>query len=274
MSLLHHELNWEYTFTEEAIAIEEKLADGSLIINDYSRLYLALQSHILEWEKYKNWYADHFPCGVIDRHLGPSDIENLFKSLNKTQNPYPEFSEVFYLGDWQNKKIICGVDFPKQLQNDPHILFYLCHPDVLEKLVDYQNNMYEIESAFSQFEQNHIENSSKARKFFDAYIVLKIENNKTFLHSADQDFLSENMSTDIFIFDLKKDNVFSQCDKTHSTTTIKLADLNIGGILDFNYASITPLKRGKITLGFLVGLKVSACEDEDIQTLESLSKAS
>lgn len=127
------------------------------------------------------------------------------------------------------------------------------------------------EVVWNKIDQNHNQSSEIARKTFDAYVVLKIKDQKTMLYKMDEDLLKERLAPDHFEFDLTQSNPLSEVLKNGITSSISLSQLNIS-ILDFKYACITPLKIGLKNVGFLVGFKASHLSEEDEKALEAVSR--
>lgn len=119
-------------------------------------------------------------------------------------------------------------------------------------------------------EKNHQESSQLVRKSFDAYVVLKIVNNKTEIFNMDEDLKNENLEKALFEYDLTQDNPFKSVLTSGQTESFGLNQLHLS-ILDFKYACVTPLKVGPQTIGFLVGFKVTRLNAEDEKNLELVS---
>ena len=125
-------------------------------------------------------------------------------------------------------------------------------------------------SAWNQIEEKHLESSSFARRNFDAYVVLKIIENKTKLFKMDDDLKNENINETLLEYDLTTDNPFQHVYKTGTSESFGLNQLHLQ-ILDFKYACVTPLKLGAKIIGFLVGFKVTKLNADDEKILELLA---
>jgi hypothetical protein len=125
-------------------------------------------------------------------------------------------------------------------------------------------------SIWNIIETNHLSNTDIARKNFDAFVVLKIMNEQTSVYKMDEDLIKEEINQGLLIYDLKTDNPFTKAFKTQTTQSVNLTDLGLT-ILDFKYATITPIKLGTEILGFFVGFKISETTTADENILEDIS---
>ncbi len=125
-------------------------------------------------------------------------------------------------------------------------------------------------SIWNLVDKNHLDNTDIARKHFDAFVVLKIIDDQTEIYKMDDDLAKEEINQGLFIYNLKMDNPFSKVLKNQTTQSVNLSELGLV-ILDFKYASITPLKLGNEILGFYVGFKISETSMDDENTLEDIS---
>ncbi len=125
-------------------------------------------------------------------------------------------------------------------------------------------------SVWNQIENNHLANSDKARKQFDAYLVLKIVENKTTIFKMDDDLAKEDLNESLFKYEMNGENPFSKVYKNGITESFNLAQMGLV-ILDFRYACITPLKIGKQVFGFLIGFKTSEMLNIDEIVLDNIS---
>jgi len=121
--------------------------------------------------------------------------------------------------------------------------------------------------------ERHDEYSFEARKQFDAYMVLKIENKRTQVFKMDPDFQKRETSTQLFEYDLASDNPFKKVLESGNSESFNINQLGLN-LFDFKYACITPLKRGSNTIGFLLGLKTGRLAENDQTLLEDLAKES
>ncbi len=125
-------------------------------------------------------------------------------------------------------------------------------------------------SIWNLVDKNHLENTDSARKNFDAFVILKIIDDQTRVYKMDDDLAKEEINQGLFIYNLKTDNPFSKVFKSQTTQSVNLSELGLV-ILDFKYASITPMKLGNEILGFYVGFKISETSADDENTLEDIS---
>ena len=125
-------------------------------------------------------------------------------------------------------------------------------------------------SIWNLVDKNHLDNTDSARKNFDAFVILKIIDDQTRVYKMDDDLAKEEINQGLFIYNLKTDNPFSKVFKSQITQSVNLSELGLV-ILDFKYASITPMKLGNEILGFYVGFKISETSADDENTLEDIS---
>jgi hypothetical protein len=121
--------------------------------------------------------------------------------------------------------------------------------------------------------ERHDEYSFEARKQFDAYMVLKIENKHTHVFKMDPDFQKREANLRLFDYDLETDNPFKKVLESGNSESFNINQLGFE-LFDFKYACITPLKRGPNTIGFLLGLKTGRLAENDQILLEDLAKES
>ncbi len=268
------EHSWEYFFNEEALKVEEILSEGVDVEFEKSRLRIAFERNILSWNLYKQWFFSQFQVPALRDDLGPSDIMNLntLHIQNKSFfNHYNFFnSDMVPLKIWENKPIILGLNYSEKIKQIPNAIFILCSAKILDQIADENYSVDSINSSWTQMDSNHDEYTGLARKNFDAFVVLKIKNNETELFKMDDDLRRENIDPRAFQFSLKDSNAFSLALQSERSQNFDLSDAPIK-ILDFTTAVITPLKRGKNIVGFLVGLKTSSASLEDTAALENIS---
>ena len=267
------DLAWEYQFNEEALKVEELLNKGLEIDYSKSRLRLALENEILSWPVYKKWFFENNNYSCLNENIGPSDLVQLNEIYSKNSLKNSDLklsSDQIFLTTWQDKNIILGLSTSHYTKSSDHIIFILCSNKILNAIVDQDYSAQEINSTWNEIQSQHHELCIEARKNFDAFVVLKIEKNETFLFKADEDLARENVNIESFKFSLKETNPFTAALLTEKIQDINLADLNLK-ILDYTTGSITLIKRGKIPVGFFVGLKTTAIKNEDHISLENLS---
>lgn len=267
-------LSWEYHFNEEAIAVEEYLSTADPSEFEKSRIRIALEQRILSWSKYTSWFKENFSCAVLDQMIGPADILKLSADHRKLVATTPNIhlgTDSLPLSEWESKFIYLGFNSDEASHLPSEMIFVLTPPWIIDQVADDNSDLEKIQMSLETYSESHHELSLEARKKYDAFIVLKVSDNQTVLHRLDDDLEKENINEEIFLFSLKDKNPFQESYLTDRTVTFKLEDHNLS-ILDFKHASVTPLKRGKTLLGFLLGLKITECENDDELVLESLSK--
>lgn len=274
MAKQHSDYAWEYYFNEEALKVEELLSSGAAIDYGKSRLRMALERNILSWSSYKVWFQNHFDTPVLNDHLGPSDIISLCETFNKNKvffiNTLDLSADQIAFQMWDDKIIILGLSLSEKIRQIPNSIFILCSPQIINLISDPHSSQSEINAAWTKIDSQHFDLCLEARKNFDAFIVLKIKNNQTELFKLDDDLSREKLDENIFKYSLKTANPFTNAIKLNQSQSFDLSELNMK-ILDYVSGTITSLKKGQNTVGFLLGLKTTAVNADDNLTLESIS---
>ncbi len=269
------EYSWEYFFNEEALKVEEVLSSGDTVDCEKSRLRLAFEKNILTWSSYKQWFLTHYHVPALRDDIGPSEVINLNSIYSKNRGFFSQ-NEIFTpdfipLQMWDEKPIILGLSYNENMKKIPDAVFILCSPKVISQITDADYSIDAINSSWSKMGSNHDEYTELARKNFDAFVVLKIKDNQIELFKMDEDLKKENIDVKAFQYSLKEHNAFSSALRSEQTQILDLSAAPIK-VLDYTSAAITPLKRGTIVVGFLVGLKTSTMSTEDTIALERISQ--
>jgi hypothetical protein len=344
--------DWEHHFTDEAIQVEELLAGGDITLLTQSKIRIAIENKILQWEKYKEWVQSEHEYPVIKSDLNPIYIEKLRSKHyenKKTFSHYNIWSEdLIAIEIWDGQIIILGLQLTDKFQEITNAIFILCPPSILNQIrIDIsaddsinskvnknkmedtasKNELLDIDASISapvnlnfsslrassesviknvptenaalktntvmteniahthvtktvdrnsdfqiwdSISNKHSDNSIKARKQFEAFIVLKIINDKTHVFRMDEDLAKEDLNEGLFKYDLKNDNPFSKVYKRGASESFNLAQLGLN-ILDFKFACISPLQLGQKVFGFLVGFKIVAPNSVDESVLDTIS---
>ncbi|MFZ3229181.1 MAG: hypothetical protein WA160_03165 [Pseudobdellovibrio sp.] len=121
--------------------------------------------------------------------------------------------------------------------------------------------------------ERHEEYCFEAKKQFNAYVVLKIEKNLTLPFKMDSELMKQSINPKAFEYNLSEDSPFKKVLTSGASESFNINQLDYA-VLDYKYACITPLKRGKETIGFLLGLKSKHLDENDQVLLEDLAKES
>ncbi len=267
------EHSWEYHFNEEALKVEEYLSTEA----DYekSRLRIAFEQRILSWFDYKTWFQEQYGCAAIEDHLGLNDILNLSETYQKNKKFYSDYSflnqDLIALQEWEGHTLFLGLNYNENLKKIPNSIFILCPAHILSQITDINTSASAIDNHWVKTESQHLDYSLQARKYFDGFVTLKIKNKNVELFKMDEDLSKEKIDPKIFNFSLTESNPFSQALITKESQTFELSSINLT-ILDYATAVVTPLTKGKTVLGFLLGLKTSAVNDDDKSVLEKISQ--
>lgn len=268
------EYAWEYFFNEEALRVEEILSGGGISDYEKSRLRLAFEAKILNWQVYKQWFLGYHGCAAIRDDLTAEEITYLHEIYIKNFSQFNKMtfqnSDLIALQTWEGHTVILGLNYSESLKKVPHALFVLCSPEILTQIIDPQSSREAIDLLWSQTESKHFDYSSQARKNFDGFVTLKITGFTTELFKMDEDLAKENLDSKVFSFALNENNPFSQAFKSGQSQAFSMDSLGLK-ILDYSSAVITPLKKGKNIVGFLLGLKMTEVGSEDAAVLETIS---
>jgi hypothetical protein len=121
--------------------------------------------------------------------------------------------------------------------------------------------------------ERHDEYSFEAKKHFSAYVVLKVDYNKTKVFKMDPDLEKNHVNEKLFEYNLNEANPFHSVYETGVSESFSVSQLGLD-LLSFKYACITALKRGDKVVGFLVGFKDNNLSENDQVLLEELAKES
>ena len=123
---------------------------------------------------------------------------------------------------------------------------------------------------WNKINQDHSTMSSNVRKYFDGYVVVNLNQRKTELFKMDEELQSEKLDPAIFSFNIE-DTFFANILKTRTADSISLKMLQIS-VLDFNYVCAMPLFLGEKPVGFILGFKISAMNQQDETALFNLMR--
>ncbi len=119
--------------------------------------------------------------------------------------------------------------------------------------------------------ERHNEYSFEVKKQFTAYLVLKVDYDKTRVYKMDADLEKDNVNEQLFNYSLKEDNPFKRVFESGEYESFSVSQLGLN-LRNFKYACITALKCGKKVVGFLVGFKDKNLSEIDQILLEELAK--
>jgi hypothetical protein len=121
--------------------------------------------------------------------------------------------------------------------------------------------------------ERHEEYSFEAKKHFSAYVVLKVDFNKTKVFKMDPDIEKNQINEKLFEYSLNEVNPFQKVYKSGLSESFSMSQLGIK-LLSYKYACITAVKRGDKVVGFLLGFKDNNLSENDQLLLEDLAKES
>ncbi|OFZ29634.1 MAG: hypothetical protein A2622_10435 [Bdellovibrionales bacterium RIFCSPHIGHO2_01_FULL_40_29] len=241
------------------------------------------------FETYKNhdfWNEDLIPLQVWDDHLIVVGLAYNEK-LAKIPGCIFILAEPFILtfigeqifSDTESSQIDQDHLSSPGLKEEPSMLdgidFDISAPDfdfsntTLVKLTPESNS----NGIWDYLTERHDEYTFEAKKQFSAFVVLKIINHKTTVFKMDSDLEKKLKNPSLFEYDLNDESPFKRIFETGASESFNISQMHTE-ILDYKYICITALKRGSITVGFLVGLKSNQLAENDQTLLEDLAKES
>ena len=119
--------------------------------------------------------------------------------------------------------------------------------------------------------ERHSEYIFEVKKQFTAYLVLKVDYDKTRVYKMDPDLAAENVNEQLFNYSLREENPFKRVFESGQYESFSVSQLGLS-LKNFKYACITALKSGKKVVGFLVGFKDKNLSEIDQLLLEELAK--
>lgn len=118
--------------------------------------------------------------------------------------------------------------------------------------------------------ERHQEYSFEVKKQFDAFIVLKVSNEKTQIFKMDPDLSRQSINPMIFEYSLEAEGPFKAVRTNKRADVYSMQQLEIH-LNDFQHAYIAPLIRGDRIVGFFVGFKKNALSQQDKVLLAELA---
>ena len=135
MNYVKAKQNWEEVFIQQAIELEEKMNSIDLSALNQSRLRIALEKNILNWNDYKNWLSTEINCSILNDSI---DINKKNDLLKRSSIAYEAFShyqfwseDLIPLDTWDENLIVIGLERNERLNELPKAIFILASPEVL-----------------------------------------------------------------------------------------------------------------------------------------------
>lgn len=119
--------------------------------------------------------------------------------------------------------------------------------------------------------ERHQEYSFEVKKQFDAFVILKISNNKTRIFKLDPDLARQNINPVIFEYNLESEGPFKTVIKNKRSDSFNMQQLGMY-LSDFQHACLTPIIRGDQPVGFFVGFKKNPLSQQDKNLLSELAE--
>lgn len=141
--------------------------------------------------------------------------------------------------------------------SSPSVFSSAAKPESVDKIWDF-------------ISERHQEYSFEVKKQFDAFLVLKVLNNKTNIFKMDPDLSRQNINPMIFEYNLELDGPFKSIYNSKRADVFSMQQLEIR-LNDFKHAYIAPLIRGTHIVGFFVGFKKNALSQQDKNLLAELA---
>lgn len=138
MDSMNTQINWEEFFIQQALELEEKMALLDVDSLNKSRLRIALDNGILDWQQYVAWYSHQLPCTYLIDEDNEKFIEELTLRCRDTMNSYSHFShwseDLLPLQVWDETLIVLGLQYNENLSEFDNVVFVVVKPDLLSKI--------------------------------------------------------------------------------------------------------------------------------------------
>lgn len=135
MDYIKSSLNWEEFFISEALELEEKMNSFNHRSLGHSRLRIAVDSGILDWKKYQNWFFNHTGVKSISPNIDEDQLNRVREEAESNFSTYSHYpfwnQDLFPIATWDDCLIVFGLAYDPQLTEIPNVIFILAHPDVL-----------------------------------------------------------------------------------------------------------------------------------------------
>lgn len=291
--------DWIVEVTNVKVLSESLSADQLSLIAEKAAETLSIYSH------HSIWNEDLIPFSVWDDHLivlGLAYNENLAALGNcifiltspKTltflnQKLFPQkmeelqdeeshegtnASESEDYEDQKENSLLSGIDFNQKKSEINFKNSDLFNHVAKQNISSSTQIKTESDSLWDYLSERHDEYCFEAKKNFDAYVVLKIVNLKTFIYKMDAEIEKHISTSKIFEQSVVDENPFSKVFKSGLSESFNMNQLAGETLLDYKYICITALKRGPTVIGFLLGLKSKRMAVEDEILLQELAKES
>lgn len=143
MDYLNTNLKWEDFFVKESLTIDEKILsfDTQDLTNlGKSKIRLAIEHQVLNWEKYETWMLENMGCASFKNDVN----ENIFKKfIANSQQAYEAYSNYDFWNEdllpmfiWEDQLIVFGLQYNENLEKIKDHIFILAHPDILNYFVN------------------------------------------------------------------------------------------------------------------------------------------
>ena len=121
--------------------------------------------------------------------------------------------------------------------------------------------------------ERHEEYYFEAKKNFNAYVVLKINKNKTEIFKMDSDLEKQNFNKNLFNCDLSHSSPLTKVFKSGLSESFEISQMGWAH-LNYKYVCLAALKHEENVIGFLVGFKENHLSEADQILLMDLAKES
>lgn len=153
MDYIRKDLKWEDIFVSEAIELEKKLSNSSENLSKKSKLRIALESKILDWEKYSTWLAGNLGCASLKMNINNEDVAKILASASLTYKTYSQYN--FWTEDllpvfiWESQVYILGIQYDENLSQIKDHVLIITPPEILsalaKKVLIQSENLIELE---------------------------------------------------------------------------------------------------------------------------------
>lgn len=263
-------LSWEIEFPEAALKTEEFIYNNPNSLKNSSSLIIALSNNLLNWNDYSQWFSKKNHCAILKENLTLNELLDLNElrsrsDFNQSRDSDSSSSDSILLTIWNDKNVIIGVSYDDNVTNNINNIFILCSPQILNFIK--QNNYTKL-SAEDFWNEKILECKNQEielRKKFEAFCLLKIDNNKTQLIFMDEELSNDSVDLESFNIDLEKTTPLQEKLLLQSEAeTIQLdCEKDQFKVLDYATAQAHPIKEGSTVVGYFIGFNIYEEELED-----------
>ncbi len=138
MNYMNVSLKWEEVFFQEALILEEKMASLDLDDLNKSRLRIAFEENILNWQKYSEWLFAKGSIKSLQSNITTNFVEKLKSNARETYKRYSHHAfwneDLIPVAIWDNQIIVLGLSYNENLAELSNCIFLLAAPSLLSQI--------------------------------------------------------------------------------------------------------------------------------------------